>query len=348
MEKQLARLNNLRHSSGSVSPSISALEKISSRPRMLEHLISDSALTSKLKGHIEVTSHDSSSSDLDDSEDRSSSPDESSDEVGSFSSAQQSWSEGLTTSDDESDDDIVSEADNHGSDNDIELESAASLINVDDDSQSTLSSFTLDNTDDSRSDGQSLGDPDELDTEEDYRSVSSSASQPDGSLYTTKTCQKTQTLPFAFTWSESHLYMTVSHGSLKVFRVPLVPETEQAPVFDSIGPMAQKCDPIPKLAVEVPSKMILLPSSSHNRPVQFFPPTGQREDAILVIGPRRGHNPASLLCMHLRERDLGIWMGVDSLQTEETRTEAWPKFLENPIGEPWVDSDCILQPFHDY
>ncbi|KAI1105315.1 hypothetical protein F4804DRAFT_304514 [Jackrogersella minutella] len=150
-------------------------------------------------------------------------------------------------------------------------------------------------------------------------------------------------LPFAFTWTDADLYLTISESYLRVYHVAL-PDLRE-----------QHCDSVDTptgissgFTITVPGETILLPRSSHNRSVQFFPATKPGGNATVIIGPRGGYHPSPPIGVYLSERDLGIWV------CPEERNEGGGMYnpqitLEGQLEEPWDDdNDCIIIPFDGY
>ncbi|KAH8890555.1 hypothetical protein GQ53DRAFT_866803 [Thozetella sp. PMI_491] len=164
------------------------------------------------------------------------------------------------------------------------------------------------------------------------------------------------TLPFAFTWSAFDLYLTISDSYLHVYRV-LLPKVEmQTTETEEMG-QAQKAKTADSVRTKkapslfrvlVPQETILLPRSSRNRSVQFFPAKKSDTKATVIIGPRYGRNPAPPIGVYLSDHDLGDWDDLEKMTNREGMVYASEMTLEGQFEEPWEQSDCILVPFDGY
>lgn len=154
------------------------------------------------------------------------------------------------------------------------------------------------------------------------------------------------TLPFAFTWGASDLYLTLSDSSLRVYRVLLPGIDAQSSETGSVD-QVNKAEF--KFTIKVPKEIILLPRSSRNRSVQFFPARTRDTKATVIIGPRYGQNPAPPIGVYLGEKDLGCWTDLDEMGDREGNVYSSQKTLGAQFEEPWDENkDCILIPFDGY
>lgn len=165
------------------------------------------------------------------------------------------------------------------------------------------------------------------------------------------------TLPFAFTWRQSDLYLTMSDSYLHVYRVILPklevqkPEggEEHRPQQAATADLDQAKKSAPLFRVVVPRLTILLPRSSRNRSVQFFPAGTRRANATVIIGPRYGHSPGPPIGLYLGEADLGGWVDLEEKAENDGAIYASQKTLEGQFEEPFDETqDCILIPFEGY
>ncbi|KAK3941751.1 hypothetical protein QBC46DRAFT_448417 [Diplogelasinospora grovesii] len=170
------------------------------------------------------------------------------------------------------------------------------------------------------------------------------------------------TLPFAFTWTASDLYLTMSDSYLDVYRVILprvdLQKSKEAGATDNQAQEADQTaadsDQVKKAApplfrVVVPREKILLPRSSRNRSVQFFPARTCGTKATVIIGPRYS-NPSPPIGVYLSEEgDLGGWVDLEEKADKEGIVYPSQKTLEGQLEEPWDDDqDCVLIPFDGY
>ncbi|KAI0424043.1 hypothetical protein F5Y09DRAFT_354051 [Xylaria sp. FL1042] len=154
------------------------------------------------------------------------------------------------------------------------------------------------------------------------------------------------TLPFGFTWGASDLYFTLSDWYLHVYRVKLPEAEAQKPERDGVEPEKKET---PKITILVPKEKILLPRSSRNRSVQFFPSMTRDTKNIVIIGPRYGHNPTPPIGVYLSEKDLGGWADITEMGDTEDNLISSQKTLGDNFEEPWDENkDCILIPFDGY
>ena len=101
--------------------------------------------------------------------------------------------------------------------------------------------------------------------------------------------------------------------------------------------------------VVVPKLTILLPPSSRNRSVQFFPASARQANATVIIGPRYGHNPGPPIGLYVTEGDVGGWMDLEEKGKKDGAVYAPQKTLEGQFRELFDETqDCILVPFDGY
>ncbi|KIL83583.1 hypothetical protein FAVG1_13203 [Fusarium avenaceum] len=163
------------------------------------------------------------------------------------------------------------------------------------------------------------------------------------------------TIPFAFTWSSSDLYLTISDSYLHVYRIsfPIInPELSTT----QLGKQGSKA-PLDKdqqgkkvrtgFKILVLQQMVLLPHSSRHRSVQFFPaPADESESkAKVVIGPRYGRHPTPPIGVYLSEKDVGGWVDLTEKEDDAGRVNESRKKLADQFEEGWDSDDCIIIPY---
>ncbi|KAK4127573.1 hypothetical protein N657DRAFT_687820 [Parathielavia appendiculata] len=162
-------------------------------------------------------------------------------------------------------------------------------------------------------------------------------------------------VPFAFTWRPHELYLTISDDRLRVYQVifPRVqaPSTstnsaeqrtnELRRTFTDVTPENK---PSALFNIRVPRETILLPRSSRNRAVQFFPAEEPCGNAAVIVGPRYGPTPAPPIGVYLRPVDLGGWVIVEESGAGETVLYESETKLEGRFPEMWDKSDWIFAP----
>jgi hypothetical protein len=142
-----------------------------------------------------------------------------------------------------------------------------------------------------------------------------------------------QVLPFAFTWSATDLYLTISHSRLRVYRVTLPTTTTDT------GPK-----PNDEFTIKVPKECIFLPRSARNRLVRFYPPETAGANSVVIIGPRYGNHPAPPVGVYLKEDDLGGWVLVEDKEGEG-QLHTPMKRLEGQFEQFDEEQDCDIIPF---
>lgn len=115
------------------------------------------------------------------------------------------------------------------------------------------------------------------------------------------------TLPFAFTWGASDLYLTISGSALELYHASF-------PDFDDIGrgskPVAnEKTTKESLIEVMILRKTLQLPHPQ-NRSVQFFPPLTPGTEATVIIDPSPRPNSTPPLAMYLSMQGFGGWMNL--------------------------------------
>lgn len=148
-----------------------------------------------------------------------------------------------------------------------------------------------------------------------------------------------QELPFAFTWSATDLYLTISYSRLRVYRITL--PTSQSTVSTPTTDTDQKPN---EFTITVPKECIFLPRSSRNRSVQFFPPDVEDAKSVVIIGPRYGNHPAPPIGVYLKDQDLGGWVPVEDKEGE-SQLHTPMKRLEGQFEQFDEENDCDIIPF---
>ncbi|KAF4461134.1 Ankyrin repeat [Fusarium albosuccineum] len=152
----------------------------------------------------------------------------------------------------------------------------------------------------------------------------------------------TPTLPFAFTWGDNMLHLTLSDSCLHVYRIT-IPKVGEVKDKTKDSDTARKENL--KFTVLVPKEKILLPRSARNRSVQFFPAKEPDANNLVIIGPRYGNHPRPPCGVYLSEQQLGGWV----IQSDEDTSRTPQKRLAGLLEEPWDDdTDCIIIPFDGY
>ncbi|KAJ5174459.1 uncharacterized protein N7482_000336 [Penicillium canariense] len=149
------------------------------------------------------------------------------------------------------------------------------------------------------------------------------------------------TLPFAFTWTPTELYLCISESILRTYRIIF-------PALSPVRPNATEKEPASQAAfnVLVPEESILLPRSARIRSVQFFPPATAGGNATVVIGPRYGKHPAPSIGIYLQEKDLGAWVAADPAMIG--RRLCMPEDRWTGEFEDFDElQDCDIIPFDD-
>jgi hypothetical protein len=153
-----------------------------------------------------------------------------------------------------------------------------------------------------------------------------------------------QELPFAFTWSATELYLTVSHARLRIYRITLpsaVPKSQGVPSTTTSAidaPMANE------FKIMAPKECIFLPRSSRNRSVQFFPPDAPGANSVVIIGPRHDKHPTPPICVYLKDQDLGSWVPIEDKEGE-SMLHMPQKRLQGQFEEFDEEQDCDLIPY---
>lgn len=162
------------------------------------------------------------------------------------------------------------------------------------------------------------------------------------------------TLPFAFTWSKSDLYLTISDSYLHVYRIslPIVQGLKLTTkcsknLAESALDICQRAEKaVPNFNILVPKEKILLPHSARHRSVQFFP--AQADDieakAKLVIGPSYGKHPSPPIGVYLSHRDMGSWVDLEEKGDNSGGKCGSRKQLADQFEEGWESGDCITVP----
>jgi hypothetical protein len=152
-----------------------------------------------------------------------------------------------------------------------------------------------------------------------------------------------QILPFAFTWSATELYLTISHSRLRVYRITLpspAAKPEVPSTMDSEGEVPKPNE----FTITVPKECIFLPRSSRNRSVQFFPPDAPGANSVVIIGPRHDKHPTPPIGVYLKDHDLGGWVPVEDKEGEGM-LHMPHKRLQGQFEEFDEEQDCDLIPF---
>jgi hypothetical protein len=140
--------------------------------------------------------------------------------------------------------------------------------------------------------------------------------------------------------------LTLSDSLLCVYRIIL-------PVIELQKPATENADHVEKkeanFTIVIPKEKILLPRSSRNRSVQFFPATAPSTNATVIIGPRYGQNSTPPIGVYLRAEDIGGWEDLERMGDGEGNIYSSQKSLGDQFEEPWDENqDCILIPFEGY
>lgn len=134
-------------------------------------------------------------------------------------------------------------------------------------------------------------------------------------------------LPFAITWTDSHVYVTLSGDFLRVFRFALYTTEADTPPANE--------DSIFTLSKEIP-----LPHSSWSRYVRFFPSKG-KSSAKIVLGSSRGEIPQPPVVVYLKPENIGDWVRAKDCQTASITKSL--RIRDDPlIEEPDADDDYAL------
>ncbi|KAK8128523.1 hypothetical protein PG984_009631 [Apiospora sp. TS-2023a] len=149
-------------------------------------------------------------------------------------------------------------------------------------------------------------------------------------------------LPFAFTWTPSYLYVTMSDSSLRVFRVTLgdwkhANHTQTPEKTGAATNAGTRC-----LQVTVPKETIFLPRSARTRSVQFIPATKAGGKSKVIVGPRYGPNPGPPIGALLPDVELGGWVLPEQKEGGPRTDSAFQKRLEGQLEEFDHEVDCDL------
>ncbi|KAK8852333.1 vegetative incompatibility protein HET-E-1 [Apiospora arundinis] len=150
------------------------------------------------------------------------------------------------------------------------------------------------------------------------------------------------TLPFAFTWTPSYLYVTMSDSTLRVFRVALDEWKHVDQSQDPETPGAAPTAGIRRLQVTVPKETIFLPRSARTCSVQFFPAAGAGGKSKVIIGPRYGRNPGPPIGALLPDVELGGWVLPEKKEGGRRADSMSQKRLEGQLEEFDQEEDCDL------
>ncbi|KAF6814021.1 nacht and tpr domain protein [Colletotrichum sojae] len=153
------------------------------------------------------------------------------------------------------------------------------------------------------------------------------------------------TLPFAFTWTPSYLYVTMSHSTLRVYRVAL---NDWKPSDLSKEESCTAKDSDRQLQITVPKETIFLPRSARVRSVQFFPALETNGDSKVIIGPRYGKNPEPPLAALLQDKDLGGWVLPSKKDGSCAANDTFQRRLEGRFEDFDSDEDCDIIPLTKY
>lgn len=170
-------------------------------------------------------------------------------------------------------------------------------------------------------------------------------------------------LPFAFTWTDKYLYLTVSSSQLRVYRADLEmaskPHADEAfspglfhPSASSPYRTTKRKDSWAKSSAAnpppiftIPSEIIFLPRSARDRTVQFFPGSlNGGGSSCVVVGPRFGSRPQPGVVIYLTDRDLGDWVDIGESERGEARQERAHQRVMRNFEEFDEEEDCDIIP----
>ncbi|KAI1371956.1 hypothetical protein F4677DRAFT_463696 [Hypoxylon crocopeplum] len=99
-------------------------------------------------------------------------------------------------------------------------------------------------------------------------------------------------LPFTFTWTKDHVYVTQSSYRLSVVRIDLFKKDLRA---SPSSPM-------------IPREIVLLPASAQQREVRYFPPTSTDKRGVVLIGSHRSNRSPTVEIMpaHISHVDIDV------------------------------------------
>ncbi|KAL4786824.1 hypothetical protein BJX76DRAFT_354825 [Aspergillus varians] len=170
-------------------------------------------------------------------------------------------------------------------------------------------------------------------------------------------------LPFAFTWSDKYLYLTVSSSQLRLYRVdlemiskpdahgryssgscrssPSSPHQTMKRKESYPQPSAPTSQPI----FSTPTESIFLPRSARDRAVQFFPsPVNEDGPSLVVVGPRYGTRPQPGMVVYLTDQDLGEWANIEAKEGDGAQQEPAHQRVVGRFEDFDEEEDCDLIP----
>lgn len=169
--------------------------------------------------------------------------------------------------------------------------------------------------------------------------------------------------PFAFTWTDKWLFLTVSSSTLRVYRTDLsmvtnsycsgkrvsstVPESSPSTsyILPSKDSHPQPLDVPSRSIFTTPDKIIFLPRSSINRAVQFFPnPVDEGGPSSVIVGPRFGKHPQPGMIVYLTEQDLGVWQNIANKECDGARQESAHLRVAGRFEVFDTEEDCDIRP----
>ncbi|KAI8955664.1 hypothetical protein F4801DRAFT_528531 [Xylaria longipes] len=147
-------------------------------------------------------------------------------------------------------------------------------------------------------------------------------------------------LPFAITWTNSDLYVSLSREFLRVFKISHHLKEEKRGNSDSCRPVTMDSD------IYTLSKGIALPRSARFRSVNFFPAT-DRGAARIVLGSAYGGRPQPPAVLYLKAENVGYWIKAEDAVL--TFSEI-PTTRNDPLLEDFdADDDCdLIIPITDF
>ncbi|KAI0535346.1 hypothetical protein GGR58DRAFT_479503 [Xylaria digitata] len=147
-----------------------------------------------------------------------------------------------------------------------------------------------------------------------------------GKWRTTTVCQ----LPFAITWTNTDLYVSLSREFLRVFKFSHHMKEKRG--------NSESCNPVAvDSAVYTLSKGVALPRSARFRSVNFLPTT-DRGAAKIVLGSVYGSQPQPPAVIYLKAENMGSWIKAEDAVLTEI-----PTTRNDPLLEDFdADDDCDL------
>ncbi|KAI1358258.1 hypothetical protein F5Y08DRAFT_345903 [Xylaria arbuscula] len=149
--------------------------------------------------------------------------------------------------------------------------------------------------------------------------------------------------PFAFTWTESTLYVTKSDSQLRVYKFELGHQhssVERTPGRATKPERTKDCN----LRFTVPQETIFLPRSARSRVVQFFPLVNCGDKSLITIGPLCGDTTDPPVVIYLNDQDLGAWVPPQEKIGEKATGSRTKKRLKGPFEAFNADEDCVIIP----